>query len=164
MLIPLLLLLHVLVAVGLLGAITHQAAAVLRQRPRVRAGQLIARYAAVESRLFVQSIVVLYIASIVLGALIYPTYRLDARIALEELGLYWAVGLFELKEHLGGLGLAVLPLYAFHWRAEAASVGPRAGLPPVSHAAGRIGTTLTLCLIVWFDFIAGHILNNLRGL
>lgn len=164
MLVPFLLLLHVLVAVGLLGAITHQAAALLRQRPKAPCGGFLPRYAGVESRLFVKGVIVLYVASIVLGALIYPTYRLDARIALEELGLFWAVGLFEVKEHLGGIGLAMLPLYAFYWRPEPSVSRAPAGPHLAPHQLGRIGSTLTLTLVVWFDFVAGHILNNLRGL
>lgn len=154
MLITLLLLLHGLIAVGLLGAITHQAVAVLRHGSKVGKRGFVASYTAVDSRLFVHSVIAMYIASTIVGGLIYPSYRLDVRTAFEEMELGWAVGLFELKEHWGGIGLGVLPLYAMHWHREA-----RPGAD-----AGRIGVTLTLAFVVWFDFIVGHLLNNLRGL
>lgn len=165
MLIPFLLLLHALLAVALLGAVTHQAAAVLRPGLRGPRAGFVDRYRGVQSRLFVGSVVLLYVGVMVLGALIYPAYRLDARIAFEEMALGWAVGLFELKEHWGGIGLAILPLYAFYWRQgdgpqdrdadKSADRGVR---------MGRIAVTLLLAFIIWFDFIVGHILNNMRGL
>ncbi|MCW1383706.1 hypothetical protein OLX02_12825 [Novosphingobium sp. KCTC 2891] len=161
LLIPVLLLLHGLIAVALLGAITHQAAAVLREgtargtaHPRA---SFAGRYAAVASRGFANAVIALYVATLVLGGLVYPAYRLDVRPAFEEMELGWAVGLFELKEHWGGIGLALLPLYRACWRQEDGAA---------DHAMhkGRTGVTLTLAFIVWFDFIAGHLLNNLRGL
>ncbi|MFA7584962.1 MAG: hypothetical protein WCY11_02025 [Novosphingobium sp.] len=154
MLIPFLLLLHVLVAVGLIGAITHQAVAALRPPAPTGRISFAGRYRAVNAGLFARTVVGLYLASIVLGAVIYPTYRLDARIALEEMGLAWAVGLFELKEHWGGLGLALLPLYALYWRTADTH----------DNRGPRIAATWLLAFVVWFDFIVGHVLNNLRGL
>lgn len=148
-----LLLLHGLIAVGLLGAITHQAVAVLRQAGK-RSETFISSYRAVNSQLFVHAIIVMYVASVLLGGLIYPAYRLDVRVAFEEMELGWAVGLFELKEHWGGLGLATLPLYAYCWRPDALA----------SVQVGRGIITATLAFVIWFDFLVGHLLNNLRGL
>jgi hypothetical protein len=70
------------------------------------------------------------------------------------MSLGWAVGLFELKEHAGGIGLGLLPAYAFLWRSDAT---------PAQRGA-RIGITVLLAAIVWWDFLVGHVLNNIRGL
>lgn len=63
-------------------------------------------------------------------------------------------GLFEVKEHWGGVGLGLLPLYAWLWHSPQA----------VDAVRDRRIVTALLAAIVWFDFIAGHVLNNLRGL
>jgi hypothetical protein len=148
-----LLIVHGLAAVALLGALTHQSAALFVRRT---AGPqpFIGRYARVDDRLFVTAIVVLYVLVTLLGGVIYPTYRVDVRIPFEEMGLYWAVGLFELKEHAGGIGLAMLPLYAFVWRRQATT----------EHDRDRKLITAFLALVVWYDFLTGHVLNNIRGL
>ncbi|TJY59528.1 hypothetical protein E4T66_14215 [Sinimarinibacterium sp. CAU 1509] len=143
---------HGLIAVALLGAITHQALAVLRPEPlSARGTAFISRYVAVDPRVFRNAVIAMYVASFVLGCLLYPAYRLDARIPLEELQLGWAVGLFELKEHFGGIGLSALPLYHYYWSTARAP------------GSGRIAITLVLSFIIWFDFISGHIVNNIRG-
>lgn len=151
--IVLLLILHGLVGVALLGAITHQAVAVLGTS-RGQSPGFITRYARVSSRAFCGAVTALFIASVVLGAVIYPSYRLDVRVPLEEMQLSWAVGLFELKEHFGGIGLAVLPLYVYCWDERRATTDRFA----------RTAVTWLLAGIAWFTFIAGHVLNNLRGL
>jgi hypothetical protein len=99
------------------------------------------------------AVVSLYVAQVALGAIIYPAYRLNVRIPFEEMGMGWAVGLFEVKEHFAAIGLAVLPLYFANWRAQSAS----------THRLDRIAITLILSFIVWWDFLVGHILNNIRG-
>jgi hypothetical protein len=148
-----LLICHGLVAFALMGAITHQAVALTVPKP-AQAQSFPARYASVNSATLRNAVIVLYVISFILGSLIYPTYRLDVRIPLEELRLGWAIGLFELKEHFGGLGLATLPLYAYYWNNNES--GDKAG--------GRTATTLLLACIVWFDFLAGHVVNNIRGI
>lgn len=148
-----LLILHGLLAVALLGAITHQAVAVMRPRP-VRTGTFADRYSAVNKQTFTLAVAGLYAATAVMGAIIYPAYRVDVRIPFEEMALRSAVGLFELKEHFGGIGLFILPLYVHAWR----------NAPFERNGRDRIGATLILAFIVWWDFICGHIINNLRGL
>lgn len=148
-----LLILHGLAAVALLGAITHQLVSAAQVRaPTGRS--FVARYAAVNQRTFTHAVVVLYGATLLLGAVIYPEYRLEVRTPFEEMSLGWAVGVFELKEHFGGIGLALLPIYAWLWRPERAE----------THRGDRLGVTALLALIVWWDFLVGHILNNIRGL
>jgi hypothetical protein len=70
------------------------------------------------------------------------------------MSLGWAIGLFELKEHFAGLGLALLPYYAYTWKPELAT----------TLRADRLLITLILAFVVWWDFLVGHVLNNIRGL
>jgi hypothetical protein len=139
--------------VALLGALTHQTVSMLRRRS-TRTTSFIDRYAGVDQRIFATAVVSLYIAQVALGAIIYPSYRLNVRIPFEEMALAWAVGLFEMKEHFAGIGLAILPLYFVNWRTSSMS----------SHRRDRIATTLVLSFVVWCGFLIGHILNNIRGL
>jgi len=151
--VTLLLIIHGLVGVALLGALTHQTVSMLRQRA-ARGTAFVDRYCGVSAPTFTIAILMLYVVQVTLGALVYPSYRIDVRIPFEEMSLGWAVGLFELKEHFAGIGLALLPMYAFAWRPDSAA----------THRRERIAITLLLTFIVWWDFIVGHILNNIRGL
>lgn len=148
-----LLILHGLVAVALLGAITHQVVSLLRRAP-MRSGSFIDRYVSVGQRTFTHAVVLLYLATFMLGGIIYPSYRLDVRIPFEEMALGWAIGLFELKEHFAGIGVGLLPFYIYCWKEEAAG----------THRFDRMAVTLILAFIVWWDFLVGHVLNNIRGL
>lgn len=144
-----LLIIHGMVSVFLLGGLTHQVAASIKIG-KTREG-FFYRYRAVNGSIMVNAIVAAYLITFVLGALIYPAYRLDVRIALVEMRLPWAVGLFEVKEHWAAIGLAALPLYRHLWRFEKAT-------------SGRFLLTLMLAAVVWFNFVVGHLVNNLRGL
>lgn len=112
------------------------------------------RYSAVRPQSFTVAIVLLYVVNVCLGAVLYPSYRLNVREPLEEMSLAWALGLFELKEHFGGIGLGLLPLYTYTWRAELAD----------THRRDRIALTVLLAVIVWWNFLVGHVVNNIRGL
>lgn len=161
-----LLILHGLAGVALLGALTHQLvslvragavtadASVVARRADSGKSTFVNRYISVGQGGFTLAVVVLYVITIVVGGVIYPAYRVDVRIPFEEMSLIWAVGLFEVKEHWGGIGLGVLPLYLFVWRPQNAS----------NHHRDRFAITMLLSFIVWSDFIAGHVLNNIRGL
>jgi hypothetical protein len=148
-----LLILHALIGVALLGALTHQVVSALRRRT-VRSGSFADRYSGVEQRTFTLTVVILYVAQVAVGAVIYPSYRLDVRIPFEEMSLGWAIGLFELKEHFAAIGLGLLPLYVYTWRAQTAA----------SLRRDRVAMTSLLAFIVWWDFLVGHVLNNIRGL
>jgi len=148
-----LLIFHSLVGVALLGGITHQTVSLLRRRT-VRTGSFVDRYTGVTQKTFTIAVVSLYVANVALGALIYPSYRLNVRIPFEEMSLGWAIGLFELKEHFAGIGLAALPFYARTWQSGLAETQRR----------DRLAMTLLLAFIVWWDFLVGHVLNNIRGL
>ena len=49
-----------------------------------------------------------YIIAYVLGVLIYPAFGVYIRGAYFDPQIPWATGLFEVKEHWGALGLALL--------------------------------------------------------
>lgn len=149
-----LLILHALIGVALLGAVTHQAVSLLRKRSTPHSGSFLNRYTGVNNRTFTAAVVCLYIAQVSLGAVIYPSYRLNVRIPFEEMSLGWAIGIFEVKEHFAGIGLSALPFYARAWTADSASAPSR----------DRLAISLLLAFIVWLDFLVGHILNNIRGL
>ncbi|HEY3166646.1 MAG TPA: hypothetical protein VGK57_05415 [Candidatus Binatia bacterium] len=147
-----LLILHGLLAVALLGAITHQAISVWVPA-RGEAGSFIGRMRAVPAKSYANAIIVLYTLTAVLGGIIYPTYRLSVRIVLEQMQLYVPNGVFELKEHFVALGLGMLPAYWYFWRAPLAA----------EYARTRAVLTALLAFIVWWGFLVGHILNNIRG-
>lgn len=148
-----LLIFHVLVGTALLGAITHQVVSALRTTG-ARGASFLDRYAGVNKKSFTAAVVVLYVVQFILGSLIYPAYRLNVRVPFEEMGLGWAVGIFEFKEHFAGIGLMALPFYSYSWRTES----------PQGHPRDRIAISLLLAFIVWWDFLVGHVLNNIRGL
>jgi hypothetical protein len=147
-----LLILHGLLAVVLLGGITHQAMSVAWPS-RDKTG-ILTSFRAVSGSLYTNANIVLYLATAALGGTIYPVYRLGVRTYLENARLYPAVGSFEIKEQFITVGLGMLPLYWLLWRRP----------PQVGAKSARIAVTLVLCFIVWYAFLVGHILNNIRGL
>jgi hypothetical protein len=147
-----LLIVHGLLAVALLGALTHQAFAVASARADKRS--FFARFRAVNATAYATPIVVLFAVTALGGALLYPDYRVEVRPALEDLQLRAANGIFEIKEHLVAVGLGVLPAYWFFWRTPLA----------LEHATTRRNLTWLLTFLVWWAFLTGHVLNNIRGL
>ena len=147
-----LLITHGLLAVALLGAITHQAISVWLPA-RKAADSFVGRVRGVQAASYVTVIVVLYIATVILGGIIYPEYRLNVRVVLEQLELRLANGSFELKEHFVAVGLGMLPAYWHFWRK------PLANDP----ARTRAVLTAVLAFTVWWSFLVGHVLNNIRG-
>lgn len=152
--IVILLLLHGLLAVALLGAITHQALAVMP--PGAAKGQrtFFDRFRGVNAPAYATPVVVLFAVTAVGGMLLYPQYRIDVRPALEDMQNAAANGVFEIKEHLIAIGLGILPAYWLLWRQplDAGAVSSRRAL------------TWLLAFFVWWGFIVGHVLNNIRGL
>jgi len=145
-----LVILHGLLAVALLGGITHQAVTVVWPA-RSKTG-FVPAYRSVSGPIYANANIVLYLAVACLGAYIYPIYRVWVRTYLENARLYPAVGSFEVKEQFISIGLGLLPLYWLLWRR-----------PDPAAQSARTAVTLMLCFIVWFGFIVGHILNNVRG-
>jgi hypothetical protein len=147
-----LLIVHGLVAVALLGAITHQTLATWAPA-QARPGSFFGRFRAVPSAPYANAIVVLYAVSALLGGILYLDFRVDIRPDLERAGHWQMLGLFDIKEHFVAIGLALLPAYWVCWRR------PRAD----ERARTRAALTTVLAFIVWWSFLIGHVLNNIRG-
>lgn len=146
------LIIHGLVAVALLGAITHQTLAAW-EAAHARPASFFGRFRSVPSASFANAVVVLYAVSTLLGGIVYLYFRVDVRPELERAGHWHVLGFFDLKEHFAAIGLALLPAYWVCWRR------PLAGEPT------RIRTALTsiLAFIVWWGFLSGHVANNIMG-
>ena len=149
-----LLIVHGLLAVALLGAITHQAWSVAPRRVPVGPLSFVGRFRSVDSSGYATAVVVLFVVTAIGGGLLYPQYRLDVRTALEDLQLRAANGIFEIKEHLIAVGLGALPAYWLSWRTPLAP----------EFASTRRNLTWILAFFVWWAFLVGHLLNNFKGL
>jgi hypothetical protein len=144
--------LHGLMAIALLGAATHQALAVLSPARSTRS--FFGRFRSVRSTVFVDAIVVLYAVTAALGAVIYFHFGIGIKPALEHARRWPLLGLFDIKEHFAVIGGALLPAYWLCWRDVE---GGRL------HAS-RTVLTVILAVIVWWNFLVGHALNNILGL
>jgi hypothetical protein len=149
-----LLILHGLLAVALLGAVTHQAIGTWRLKPNDDRDSFVSRYRSIHAASFQYAIVILFLLTCMGGGFLYPQYRIDVRPSLEERQMSAANGVFEIKEHLAAIGLGILPAYLMYWR--------RPLLP--EHAAARRSLTWILAFVTWWSFLVGHVLNNIKGL
>lgn len=150
-----LLIAHGLLSVALLGALTHQAMAVLKSK---KAGisdspNFIRRFSAVAAPAYVNVVCVLWVLSFILGGWIYSEYRIAIRIPMEQQELFKTVGAFELKEHMAVFGLGLLPYYSYLWKNSVSA----------SEESARRWVTVFLAAACWYTFLAGHIVNNARG-
>ena len=147
-----LLIVHGLVAVALLGAITHQMLATWVPAG-VRPSSFFGRFRAVSPAAFANAVVALYLVSAALGSVIYLDFRVDVRPMLERDGYWPAIGFFDLKEHFISVGLGLLPAYWIYWRR------------PLAGESGRTRAALTaiFAFIVWWGFLVGHVMNNIKG-
>ena len=152
--ITILLLVHTLLAVGLLGAITHQALSVAPLAAVTGGRSFFARFRSVNGPAYALPIVILFVLTAVLGGLLYPQYRIDVRVLLEDTNSRSANGIFEIKEHFIAVGLGVLPAYLMSWRTPLAP----------QFASARRYLTWILAFFVWWAFVVGHLLNNFKGL
>jgi len=144
--------LHGIIAIGLLGAMTHQGLTVWRKP--APAQLFVDRFRAIPAVRFANAIVVLYVLTFALGAYIYPTFVLDVKGAVADYGMRKTIGIFQLKEHIAVIGLGMLPVYWHFWRSVPLTV---------SIPTRRFLTTF-LMLAVWWNLVVGHVLNNVRGL
>jgi hypothetical protein len=146
-----LVIIHGLVAVALLGAITHQTLSAWASA-NARPASFFGRFRTVPSAAFTNAIIVLYAITATLGAIVYLYFRVDVRPALEQAGRFEVLGLFDLKEHFIAIGLALLPAYYVCWRQ-----------PREDAMRTRIALTSLLAFIVWWSFLVGHVTNNIKG-
>jgi hypothetical protein len=147
-----LLILHGLVAVALLGAITHQTLAAwapFGAHPHSFFG----RFRTVQPAGYANAIVVLYLGAALLGAIVYLYFKVDIQPNLERDRHWHALGLFDLKEDFAAIGIGLLPAYWISWRW------------PHADERGRTAAALTTILgfIVWWSFLVGHVVNNIMG-
>ena len=144
---------HALLSVALLGAITHQAAAVFAPaRPGAPPG-FITHFRSVAGPRYAGAVCVLWILTFILGGWIYAKYRIYVRIPMEQEGFWKTQGAFELKEHLTTIGLGLLPFYWHLWK----------NTRTAAYEQARKWLTVTLAVICWYAFLAGHVVNNVRG-
>ena len=145
-----LLIVHGLVSVLLLGALTHQLVS-LCWNPR-RKG-ILSRFASVPSPAFTKAVTYTYVINFAVGAWIYTHYRYNVKNVLEDIGLHVEVGLFELKEHVAAVALLLIPAYWFYWCCVSQD----------EQRGARIGVTGFLAFSSWLSFLVGHVVNNARG-
>lgn len=148
------LILHGLCAMFLLGALSHQVASIWRgDAMRMRATGIVKGFVAVRPGLYVNAVVVSYVLTMLLGDVVYGPYRVDVKTMLFDLQLWSWNGVFEIKEHLVALGFFLLLPYRILWTYPQDARLLR---------ARRMLTTL-MAVIVWYALLAGHMLNNLKG-
>lgn len=145
------LIIHGILAVFLVGAITHQAIGVAWPVTK-RGSGFFKAVRGVNGMSYTNAVVVLFVMTFALGCLIYPTYRVNVRTVLQELRFFKPEGSFEFKEHILVLSLALLPVYWLLWK----------------HAsnANRVSRAVITCFIavaVWSGFLIGHVITNIRG-
>lgn len=147
---PALLVVHALLAIALLGASTHDAILVV--------GYLRGRFGRARlERLYVRIQLATYVATFVVGSLIYPAYRIYVRAAVFDRWAPWASNLFDVKENLAALGLPVVLVYA--WLRSRFEPQRDAAWRPLYAVLG-----LTAATLVWFQAVAGLVLVAERGL
>jgi hypothetical protein len=148
------LLFHLVCAVTLVGALTHQAVAVMMPVRKVAGpGGFVMRYRAVPAAGYATAVCILWVVTFFLGAYIYIKYRTYIRIPIEQYRNWKTQGFFDFKEHVAAVGLVLLPVYWYFWKNPQ---NPEYDTP-------RKMVTLFLCAAAWFLFIVGHVLNNTRG-
>ena len=145
----LLLVVHLLVTFVLVGSMTHNLFWVFGYI-RGKFGRLKLQRRCAKVSLWA------YIIVYVIGALIYPAYRVYIRHHYFDPQLPWATGLFEVKEHWAALGLALLVVYYL--------LGKR--FDPAQERE-KLFFFAPLCLlvnlIVWYKVIVGCYLTYLKG-
>jgi hypothetical protein len=146
-----LLIIHGILAVFLLGAITHQAVGIAWPVTKKTTG-FVSAVRGVNGMNYTNAVVILFLVTFVIGTIIYPTYRLNVRTVLQEYRDFKPEGMFELKEHYLAVSLALLPAYWYFWHSAS--------------EANRVARAILTCMIafaVWWGFLTGHIINNIRG-
>jgi hypothetical protein len=152
-----LMIVHGLLAVALLGAITHQAMSVLMPVRRVagvvgEAG-IVTRFRSVQGAGYAAAVCVLWIVVYFFGSWLYTKFRMYVRIPIEAQGFWKTQGVFDLKEHVASVGLGLLPIYWYFWK----------NARNAEYDSARKWLTVVLAAKVWYMFLVGHIVNNVRG-
>lgn len=136
-----LLVVHAVLAAATAGAVTHD---LVFLRLALRRG---GRFVQVH-RLFTHLSLLLAGATMLVGSVVYPTYRIRVRAEVLEEAHPAVPFVFDLKENLGTLVLAVLLAYVFLLR--------RQGLVEDRWLRATYGLfSWTAFLLVWFNLVCG---------
>jgi hypothetical protein len=154
-----LLVVHALLGAAVLGSQTHHAIWSLRDWSR---HEWLPR----QARLFATVALILTGCQFTVGAILYPSYRVDVRAAVFETvtgpdGLLYGhmIKLFDLKEHAAVACLVVTGLAWLLWRARTDQ-----RLPPRETTAFHRFASVSACLLAWFAAIAGMWVTSAQGL
>ncbi|UCG58569.1 MAG: hypothetical protein JSU70_03470 [Phycisphaerales bacterium] len=145
----LLLLIHLFATFVLVGSMTHNLLCVAKYlRGKFGREKLERRYLTVSFWAYV----IVY----VLGALIYPAYRIYIRHDYFDPKMPWATGLFEVKEHWGAVALALFFMcYLLRRRFRPSEEKEKLFL--------YVPLCFLLNLIVWYKIVVGCYLTVLKG-
>ena len=110
------------------------------------------RFRAVPSAAFANAIVILYLVTALLGAVVYLYFKVHIQPDLQRDHHWSALGLLELKEDFLAIGFGLLPAYWVCWR----RLGDEQGW-------ARAALTAVLVFVVWWGFLVGHIMNDIMG-
>jgi hypothetical protein len=146
-----LLIIHGILAVFLLGAITHQAVGAAWPVTKKGSG-FFQSVRGVNGMSYTNAVLILFLVTFAIGTIIYPTYRINVRTVLQEYRDFKPEGMFEMKEHVLALALALLPIYWLVWRKASDS-----------NRVARAALSSLIAIAVWWGFLTGHIINNIRG-
>jgi hypothetical protein len=148
------LLVHLVLSVGLIGALTHQAVSCAMPVRQVAGPPgFVTRFRAVPAAGYATAICILWVLTFIAGSYIYTKYRIYIRIPIEQAQYWKTQGFFDFKEHVASIGLVLLPAYWYFWKN---AQNPEYDTP-------RKVVTVYLAVACWFLFIVGHVLNNVRG-
>jgi hypothetical protein len=145
----LLLVLHAGASIVLIGASTHHA---LQMRHYLRG-----RFGREKlEKLYAKVVSVAYVVTFVLGALLYPSYRVHVRGYFLDRHAPAYADLFDVKETYASLALVIaigLGLLALTLR------------PAETPALVRVYAVMSfvVCAVVWLDVIAGILVVSVRG-
>jgi hypothetical protein len=103
---------------------------------------------------YATAVCVLWIVTYFFGAWVYTKYRMYVRMPIEAQGFFKTQGMFDLKEHIASMGVGLLPIYWFFWK----------NARDPQYDIARRWLTVLLGAMVWYMFLMGHIVNNVRGL
>ena len=101
------LLVHLLLAVALIGALTHQAVSVVMPVRQVAGtGGFVTRFRAVSGAGYATAVACCECSTFIVGPRgIYTKYRIYIRIPIEQADLWKTQGFFDFKEHVASIGL-----------------------------------------------------------
>ncbi len=141
---------HLVGAFVLIGSQTHfLVIAVSYFRRRVNRLHLLRLYALIN--------LIAFVTVFVLGALVYPNFRVHVRAEYFDVHLPAATAVFEIKEHLASLGMA-LSIWIFSASRRIDEKTDKFDLQQV------LIFSLILYLIGWYLIAGGYVLTTIKGI